>query len=290
MYQGLYRFSVVSAFASCHRVARACVRLGLVLLFVSMFVPLHAQQAPEHPFIEAKELKPETCLMCHTDKKKGKYVHTAMGMGCMACHQASSKDNKTTITLMAPAGDLCLACHQVAKEAVMHAPYEKHQCVVCHNPHSSNFVAHTREATNKLCLQCHLSRPIKGKTLSLAGGIQVPAKEVEQAPKIVLDASRQSGHPWMGHPVGGRPDPVHPGEKMSCLSCHVPHSSTQDNLIIATKKGPSVCDKCHDAVEAQRAKEKKERFEKLHPQLRQQQPEKQQPTVPPTWRPPRGKK
>lgn len=77
---------------------------------------------------------------------------------------------------------------------------------------------------------------------------------------------------------------------MSCLNCHEPHASTQDNLIIATKKGPSVCDKCHEAVEAQKAKEKEERFKKLHPNLQQQQPQKQQPTVPPTWRPPRGKK
>ena len=246
-----------------------------------------AQEAAEHPFIEAKELKTETCLMCHTDKKKGKFVHSVMAMGCEACHQAASKDNKTTITLMAPATDLC---HQVAKEDVMHAPYEKHQCVVCHDPHSSNFVAHTREATNALCLQCHLTRPIKGATVSLAGGIEVPSEEVKQAPKLMLDALHQNGHPWIGHPVGGRPDPLHPGEKMSCLSCHQPHSSTQENLIIAEKKGPSVCDKCHEAVEAEKAKEKEEMFKKLHPNLQKPQPQKQQPSVPPNWKPSGEKK
>jgi predicted CXXCH cytochrome family protein len=290
MYQALDRFPVRSRFTRRHGVAGKCVLPSLVLLFVSASFPLRGQQASEHLFIEEKELKAETCLMCHTDKKQGKYVHAAIAMGCEACHQASSKDNKTTITLTAPAGDLCLACHQVAEEAVMHEPYKNHQCVVCHDPHSSNFVAHTREATNNLCFQCHLKRSVTGETLKLAGGIEVSAKEFEQAPKINLDGSQQAGHPWVGHPIGGRPDPVHPDEKISCLSCHRPHSSTQDNLIIDTKKGPSVCDQCHEAVEAQRAKENKEKFEKLHPNMQQQPPQKQQPEVPPNWRPPRGKR
>lgn len=285
------RFRAMSNFSVGRHQVRWAVRLGVALaLSLLVLTPARSQQAPEHPFIEAKELKTETCLMCHTDKKEGKYVHAAIAMGCEACHQASSKDNKTTITLMATGGDLCMACHEVSKEDVMHQPYQEHQCLVCHDPHSSNFVAHTREAANSLCFQCHLKRPIKGDTLTLAGGIQVPSKEVEQAPKIELGASRQSGHPWVGHPVGGRPDPVHPGEKMSCLSCHQPHASTQDNLIIASKKGPNVCDKCHEAVEAQKEKERQERFEKMHPQMKQQKPRKQQPTVPPTLRPPRGKK
>lgn len=285
------RFSFTSGIRNGRDLVRWAARLGVALsLSLSASNFASAQQAVEHPFIEAKELKTETCLMCHTDKKKGKYVHSAMAMGCEACHQASSKDGKTTITLMAPATELCLACHQVSKENVMHEPYQKHQCAVCHNPHSSNFIAHTREATNKLCLQCHLERPVKGETLSLAGGIQVPSAEVKQAPKLALDASHQNGHPWIGHPVGGRPDPLHPGEKMSCLSCHQPHASSQDNLMIATKKGPSVCDKCHEAAEAQKAKEKEERFKKLHPNMQRPQPQKQQPTVPPNWKPSGEKK
>jgi predicted CXXCH cytochrome family protein len=223
----------------------------LIVTGLAAFSPA-AQQDPEHPFIESKDLKSETCLTCHPDKNQGKFVHTAVGMGCENCHQASSENGKTTITLVATGGDLCTMCHEMSKDPVLHGPYQEKQCEACHDPHASDFPAHTRLAANALCMECHANRQISGNKVQLAGPVSIPAAEFEKAPKIALDANQQYGHPWAGHPVGGIADPLHKGEKMSCLSCHTPHASQQAELILAGKPNSDICDRCHQAVQKQK--------------------------------------
>ena len=213
---------------------------------------LLAQDRGNHLFIKKEEIKTETCLNCHPNKKEGKSVHSAVGMGCENCHQATSEDGKTTITLVATGGELCAMCHEAKKDPVLHGPYKDGQCLTCHEPHASDYKAHTRAPGNSLCLECHSPRRISGDTVTLFNSRTISDKDFAAIPKIELDAMLRQGHPWMGHPVAEAPDPLHQGEKMSCLSCHQPHTSTLPSLVLAAKPGTDICDTCHQAFEQQK--------------------------------------
>jgi predicted CXXCH cytochrome family protein len=210
-----------------------------------------AQQPAEHPFIEQKDIKSETCLSCHAETKQGKFVHSAVGLGCENCHQTTSENKKTTITIMATGGDLCAMCHEAKKGPVLHGPYKAGQCLVCHDPHSSNYQNEIRAETNTLCLGCHgISQPgVKAnsetKLVTLPGGQTVTFDDYRKAPKIELDRGGTSGHPIMGHPFTGK-DPRKQGATLSCLSCHDPHSSALPNLMPAdVKTDLDLCGQCH---------------------------------------------
>jgi len=213
--------------------------LGLVLialLVLSAFLlidisQLSGEEKADHLFIEVKDIKSETCLTCHTNKKEGKFVHSAVGMGCESCHQMVSENGKTTVTPVATGGDLCAMCHKARKGSVLHGPYKNGQCLTCHDPHASDFKAQTRAPGNSLCLECHAPRRVTKNTVVLFNARNISDAEFEAIPKIELDATQSIGHPWMGHPVTERLDPLHQGEKMSCLSCHQPHASQAPMLI-----------------------------------------------------------
>ena len=212
-----------------------------------------AEEPIEHPFIEPRDIKPETCLTCHPEKMARRFVHTAVRMGCKNCHHIISEKNKTTMTLFAAEGDLCAKCHEVKKGPVLHGPYEKGQCLICHDPHSSEFKAQTRAEVNSLCLACHGLQQVRGETVTLFGSQKISKADFEAIPKIELDPTLRFGHPWVTHPVAQVADPLHKGEKMSCLSCHTPHASAQENLIVSVKGAGNVCFACHQVVDEQQA-------------------------------------
>ena len=230
-------------------------RLRHLLPLVVFFLPasqLSANESVEHPFIEPKDIKPETCLTCHPEKKEGKFIHTAVRMGCENCHQIISEKNKTRITLFATGGDLCAKCHEAKKDPVLHGPYKNGQCLTCHDPHSSEFKAQTRAVGNSLCLECHTPKSAPVDTVSLFSLQKISKADFEAIPKIELDPTLRFGHPLPTHPVAEIPDPLHAGEKMSCLSCHASHASTLPNLLVLANGGGDVCDACHGAIEKQK--------------------------------------
>lgn len=234
--------------------ARAGIVCLLLVVCVAHFVltrQMHAEDTTEHPLIEPSALKSETCLACHPSKKEGKFVHSAIAMGCEKCHRASSEDGKTTITPVATDGELCAMCHEAKRAPVLHVPYREGQCLICHEPHTSNFPRQVRAETNLLCLSCHgVNQPDvevnqEVKTVSLPGGQTLALDDYRQAVKIGLDRSGTHGHPVMGHPITGE-DPRKKGATLSCLSCHVPHSSTLPDLMPADVKNDfELCTHCH---------------------------------------------
>jgi predicted CXXCH cytochrome family protein len=237
--------------------------LNLYLLLLAFAVPamfsgrVLAEEPVTHPFIEKKDIKSETCLTCHPEKNQGKFVHSAVGMGCENCHQATSEKDKTTITLVAEGGALCAMCHEASKDEVQHGPFKSGQCLTCHDPHSSEFKAELRAPVNSLCLACHgLSQP-QGATVTLFGSQTISKADFDAIPKIELDPMQRIGHPWVTHPVALVADPLHPGEKMSCLSCHAIHASAQENLIVSVKGARNVCFACHQILDEQAAARKK---------------------------------
>src|SRR5262245_35757273 len=49
---------------------------------------LSSGETLDHPLLEPKDLKTETCTTCHTAKNQGRFVHTAVTTGCQSCHFA----------------------------------------------------------------------------------------------------------------------------------------------------------------------------------------------------------
>lgn len=200
--------------------------------------PSRAEQITEHPYIAPDAIKSENCLTCHPDKKEGKAVHTAVGMGCENCHQATSEKDKekTSITLIAEGGGLCAVCHKASRGPVQHGPYKAGQCLVCHEPHASNFPKQTRAETTTLCMSCHgSSRPdvkvnADAKTVFLLGGRILDLASYEKAPKVGVGHSKESTPPVSSHPVVGR-DPRKHDVELNCLSCHDPHASGAEHLL-----------------------------------------------------------
>jgi len=233
------------------------VNVALLFLLLAILIMLSRQVFAEepvtHPFVEQKDIKSETCLTCHPEKKQGKFVHSAVGMGCENCHQTTSENKKTTVTLVATGRDLCALCHEASKDPVQHGPYKNGQCLTCHDPHSSEFKAQTRAEVNSLCLACHGLQQVRGETVTLFGSQKISKADFEAIPKIELDPTLRFGHPWVTHPVAQVADPLHKGEKMSCLSCHTPHASAQENLIVSVKGAGNVCFACHQVVDEQQA-------------------------------------
>jgi predicted CXXCH cytochrome family protein len=224
--------------------------MGALSVLFFFFGYLFAQQGGTHPVPLPSDFDVAKCTDCHTDKTEGKYVHSAMVMGCNACHEIETKNDETTIKLLAPPTEICTTCHELEKKKVMHGPYEKGQCLACHNPHSSDYAFHTRAEVDTLCLSCHgVNQPgVKAEdgVVTVLGGQTIPLDEYRQAPKIGLDRSGMSGHPIMGHPIGGRDDPRKKGTPLSCVSCHAQHSSDVSALMPAQVKSDiDLCTRCH---------------------------------------------
>ncbi len=190
----------------------------------------------EHPYIEQKEIKSETCLTCHPAKKEGKFVHFAVALGCENCHRATSKDDHTTMDFVALGGDLCARCHELRKALVIHKPYHDGQCLICHNPHASEFAAQVRASVESLCMSCHgTGRPdvrinAKARTVSLLDGRTYDLASFELAPKV------GSGHAQISMPPrAGRATLTKASKKtdaaQSCISCHDPHASDEKYLL-----------------------------------------------------------
>ncbi len=235
-------------------IVTAVATLPLLTVTICRQAQAQAQPVTEHPFIAPGEIKTETCLGCHPDKKEGKFVHTAVASGCESCHQATSDQakEKTTVTLMAQGGELCAMCHETQKEVVVHKPYQLGQCLVCHEAHSSAYKAQLRANVNSTCLSCHgenqkdvkISKEIQ--KVSMLGVQSIPFAEYDQAPKLELDQSGTRGHPMPGHPVAGKNVKGKEGE-INCISCHAHHCSPQAKRIRTVANSEiGICGACHD--------------------------------------------
>jgi predicted CXXCH cytochrome family protein len=232
------------------------------LLSLTVNRPAVARTLAEHPYIDPNNIKSETCLGCHPDKEEGTFIHTAVGSGCESCHQATSEKEKekTSVTLLAIGGELCAMCHEVKNEPVVHGPYKAGQCLVCHNPHSSNFPRQTRAATNSLCMSCHATgRPdvkvnADARTLSLLDGRTFDLESYQKAPKIGAEHSDRSAAPTVSHPVTGK-DPRKPGAELNCISCHDPHASKAEHLLHKATESRNAAENlglsCHIDINAQ---------------------------------------
>ena len=192
-------------------------------------------ESPNHPYIDEKEVKSDTCLTCHPTKNQGKYVHTAVGRGCDNCHEAISKNGQTVIALRAQGGSLCAKCHAINNKRTQHAPYAEGQCLICHDPHAGAYPAETRAAVSTLCLVCHMpNQPgaammADHKHISVFG-IPYDAAAWGRAPKVTEQHFEEHASAGAREPSDR---PRHPSQAgRNCLTCHEPHASQAEYLLL----------------------------------------------------------
>ena len=252
-------------------------------------------RAGEHPVALDKNTDAAKCLECHEDKTKGPHVHSAIATGCTTCHEVKVVDKDTTnVDLISPKEELCFTCHEKAKGASLHGPYEQGRCVLCHDPHVSDFDKQLRADGNKLCLECHQNRRITGTLALFKTSQELTEAEFAQVPKIGLDPTLKFGHPMGTHKVADDPNPLKPGEKISCLTCHENHAADREKLVRVTEykgKKMDVCDACHlSNDESRMAEAQKKTDEQVAQREKEQDLLRKQPNVMPQKPPKTGSK
>ncbi|GBE13009.1 doubled CXXCH motif [bacterium BMS3Bbin14] len=169
---------------------------------------------------------PGLCYRCHVNERKWKtkaHVHGPVGLGaCTVCHDPHGARYRFELWADSRTS-LCISCHTDKQKSVLKTQgFHRHGiivgsgCEACHDPHASDYQFQLHKPINKLCAGCHLR--MQGMT---------------------------HGHPVGGHPLTGKPDPRHKGRELSCASCHRPHGSNYQYLLIGSPLGGNVCTKCH---------------------------------------------
>lgn len=199
----------------------------------------------------------ELCYTCHTDRQeemqKRVSKHPPAEENCTNCHDPHSTDNPRM--LKAPLIELCVTCHTERQEEFdtkkfSHPPVRELGCTTCHNPHASDNKPLLKAESNKVCLACHSlkagSESQKGsdEKLQIFPDTMIPANYPNKAKKVILGSDGR-GHPFIGHPVGGVPDPSQKGKELTCISCHNPHAGNYVQMFQKDLRGQTLCLNCH---------------------------------------------
>jgi len=226
--------------------------------------------AAKHPVPLEKNTDSATCISCHEDKAKGKFVHSAIAMGCTSCHEVRVDKDVTRIKLITTTTySLCLSCHDDKKveaaKGAMHPPAVR-DCVKCHDPHASDNKNQLLKPVaggekENLCLSCHkigVNVPEKGSRHAAldmgcdschvthktgpAGKLEFDFHLAKATPALCLDchdaksADLQKAHQNQ------------PFDKADCVTCHDPHESAAPKLMAKFTHPPFAdkqCDVCH---------------------------------------------
>ncbi len=168
----------------------------------------------------------DSCYQCHINKRKwvtNEFVHGPAGTGdCTVCHDPHGAEFPYMLWADSKI-DICVACHTDKKKInSMERGYKQHGiisgngCSACHSPHASNYRFQLAGQINDVCVSCHIGM-----------------KEIK------------SGHPVGKHPLSEKKDPRRKNREMSCTSCHNPHGSKYEYILIGSVLGGHICSKCH---------------------------------------------
>ena len=125
--------------------------------------------------------------------------------------------------------ELCYSCHdeQLFKAKFRHKPVVQGVCLDCHDVHSAQHRAMLVVAPELVCLECHSS--------------------VKDQPHVAAGFSRR-GHP-LGDEASATPaaDPLQPGKRFYCGSCHQPHRADFPKLNrFDVNLTTGFCLRCHE--------------------------------------------
>jgi predicted CXXCH cytochrome family protein len=250
--------------------ARTTHKLNALGCFIVVLILAGRVSAAKHPVPLDPKADSSTCIACHEDKTKGKFVHSAIAMGCTSCHEIRNTKDATHIKLITTTPyALCFTCHADKNAADIkgrvHPPAVR-DCLKCHDPHSSDNKNQLLKPTSgdekeNLCLSCHkigVNAPQKGsrhaaldmgcdtchithKTGEI-GKVEFDFHLTKAPPALCLDchdaksADLQKAHQNQ------------PFETANCVSCHDPHESAAPKLMAKFMHPPFAdkqCDVCH---------------------------------------------
>jgi predicted CXXCH cytochrome family protein len=245
-------------------------RVVRIVLMWTFFASANFLFAGIHPVPLEPNTNPATCIECHEDKAKGKFVHSAIATGCTSCHEIRVTKDVTRVKLTTTTTQaLCISCHADMNAATIkgtvHPPAVR-DCVKCHSPHQSDNKYQLLKATSgdkgqNLCLDCHtqgLNVPEKGsRHAALDMGCETchaPHKTGEKG-KQEFDYHLTKSTPALcldcHDPTSADLIKAHQGQPFgtaNCVQCHNPHQSAQAHLMQKFTHAPfegGACDTCH---------------------------------------------
>jgi predicted CXXCH cytochrome family protein len=208
-------------------------------------------------------LQSVNCVSCHDPHAQPKdrhslirpVLHLPFGRGdCQQCHTV--RGSRQTI---AKGSALCFKCHApiqaMLKQPVVHGAVRgEAECLTCHTPHAANAPKLLRRAQPELCFGCHDRKAFAGAVTHKAldqgcttchepHGSEGRWLLKKAVPVLCLDCHGDMSKHF--HPTSSRkPDP-RTGGTFNCLSCHRPHASDVEGLLLAEPKR-ELCILCHD--------------------------------------------
>jgi len=243
-----------------------------VRLFLGLGLILNAGLcgAATHPVPLDKNTDSAKCIECHSDKTKGKFVHSAIATGCTSCHEIRVNKDVTRVKLITTTPQaLCITCHADKNAADLkgkvHPPAVR-DCLKCHDPHQSDnkfqlLKPESGDKSQNLCLSCHtkgLDVPEKGsRHAALDMGCETchVTHKVGEKGKIEFDYHLTKTTPALcldcHDPKDAGLIKAHQGQPFAtanCVQCHDPHQSSQPKLMQAFTHPPfssGSCDTCH---------------------------------------------
>ena len=241
---------------------------GLWIVILMAASGVGAQAAP--PETPATYLGDDsTCLSCHEDQMLAadqpharieRFEVRGHVVGCEGCHGPGADHveelDPELIGTFAPGGwgdRACLSCHQAKGLGQWHASThaaENVGCVDCHTVHSTD-VGETRTVAYDACRGCHgevfaelqlpSHHPVREAKMDCAS-CHDPHAASERMLRAVLrvndlctDCHQEKEGPFLFE---------HEPVQEDCRTCHVPHGSVADNLLVANE--PALCLQCHE--------------------------------------------
>lgn len=239
--------------------SRECLRCHAELF------PSFKKKRTHYPFLR------RACIACHTvhgqqelkkfiireGEKELKKVKGEKPRYYLARFEAPkpAKKSKLRYSKSKLCGDLChKATLAEANQKYAMPPFEKRQCMSCHEPHASNFDNLTKASIRVICLSCHpkvakyysrgvLHPPFKvGNCTSCHKGHASNFKPLlRRSPKTLCFVC----HPKIAK-LKLKPVKMQPFEQGRCPRCHNPHGSNNRKLLQAPM--PSLCFSCHEKI------------------------------------------
>ena len=77
---------------------------NIIALLLCLFGLNVCSLATQHPVPLGKNPDQAKCVECHADKSHGKYMHSAIAMGCTTCHSLTSDKDETLVNLRVKLG------------------------------------------------------------------------------------------------------------------------------------------------------------------------------------------